>query len=131
MDAEKPLYKAGYVVRGHQEKEKGRLEHTITTVRQISTRMLSAIAAVFRLRLWGHDITQAYLQSARKLMRDVYLKPSMELELSSEQLLKLLEPLYGLADSGDYWNETMAQHLENDWDMKRTAGDVSPFLRKV
>jgi hypothetical protein len=42
------------------------------------------------------------LQSAEPLMRDVYIKPSAELEFSANQVLKLLRPLYGIADSGDY-----------------------------
>lgn len=130
IETNEPIHKARYVVQGHKDKEKNRLVHNSTTVRQSSTRVLTALAAVFGLRVWSHGITQAYLQSASKLMRDVYLKPSKEFELSSDQLVKLLKPLYGLADSGGYWNVTMAKHREDDLGLKHTAGDMSLFLRK-
>jgi hypothetical protein len=48
-------------------------------------------------------VTQSYFQSAEPLIRDVYIKPSTEFELDASQVLKLLRPLYGLADSGDNW----------------------------
>ena len=125
------IHKAPFVVQGHKEKEKRQLVHNSTTVRQSSTSLLIALAAIFGFRVWTHDITQAYLQSAIQLLRDVYLKPSKELELGSHQLLKLLKPLYGLADSGDYWNVTMAKHVQADLGMNETAGDMSLFFKNV
>lgn len=38
-------------------------------------------------------------------MRDVFEKDMSELQLRTDQLPKLLRPLYGLTDSGDYWHE--------------------------
>ena len=52
--------------------------------------------------MFSTDVTQAYLQSAEKLMRDVYVKPSKEFELQPDQVLKLFKPPYGLAEIGDY-----------------------------
>lgn len=50
----------------------------------------------------SQDVSEAYLQSAERLMRDICVKPTREFKLSEKQLLKSLKPLYGLADSGDY-----------------------------
>ena len=66
----------------------------------------------------------AYLQSASELLRDVYLKPGKEFELPTNHILKLLRPLYGLVDSGDYWNETFSNHIKNDLGMKSSALDM-------
>lgn len=90
--------------------------------------MVIALAAVFGFGVWTHDISQAYLQSAEKLMRDVFIKPSREFELAPNQLLKLLKPLYGLPDSCDYWHTTFAAHIENDLGM---VADQSTFFKHV
>jgi hypothetical protein len=54
-------------------------------------------------KVWTQYVTQAYLQSAGILALDVYVdKPAPELELNADQALKLLRPLCGLADSGEF-----------------------------
>jgi hypothetical protein len=61
-------------------------------------------------------------------MRDVYIKPSAEFELNANQVLKLLRPLYGLADSGDYCGSTLINHLKEELGMKQTVGDPAMFF---
>ena len=92
---------------------------------------MRALFPCFGFRVWSEYINNSYLQSASKLLRDVYLKPGKEFELPSNHLLKLLHPLYGLADSGDYWNETFASHMKNDLGMKSSAEDISFFFFKA
>ena len=125
------IYKARYVVQGHRDKDKDFIVHESKTLRQSSKKLILALAAIFGFRVWTHDVKQAYLQSFQNLMRRVYLKPSKEFELSSDQLVQLLKPLYGLADSGDYWNRTMNLHLQDDLGMKSTTGDISLFVKSV
>lgn len=36
-----------------------------------------------------------------------FIKPPKELELGPDELIKLLYPLYGLAESVDYWGSTL------------------------
>ena len=131
VETDRPYFKARFVAQGHKDRDKPSLLHNTTTVRQSSIRVLLALAAIFGFRLWSIDVNNAYLQSASNLLRDVYLKPGKDFELPSGHLLKLLRPLYGLADSGDYWNETFAQHIKQDLKMKATAQDMSFFFRKV
>jgi hypothetical protein len=47
------------------------------------------------------------------------------------QLLKLLRPLYGLADSGDYCGRTLSNHLRKDLGMESTTGDPALFFKTI
>ena len=61
-------------------------------------------------------------------MRKVYLKPPKALNLSSDELLELIKPLYGLPDAGDYWDRTMADHLRKDINMVPTYHDIALYF---
>ena len=105
--------------------------HSATNLRSASVRLITAIAAIFGLRIWSQDISQAYLQFTEELLRDVYVRPTKEFKLDEGQLLKLIKPLYGLSESGDHWFSTMSSHLMHDLDMQRTAVDVSLFFKRL
>lgn len=90
-----------------------------------------ALAAIFGFRIWSQDVTQAYLQSAGTLLRDVYVKPPKEFHLAPNQLLNLLKPLYGLTDAGDYWDATITHHLKNDLEMRASALDIRLFFKLI
>lgn len=81
-------------------------------------------------KLWAHDITQAYLQSDSPLVRNVYIKPPPELRMPKGRVLRLIKPLYGLADSGDYWGSTSSRHHQMDLGMRNTCGDLSLYYRR-
>jgi hypothetical protein len=83
----------------------------------------------FGCSLWTS--LKRFLQSAEDLMRDVYLDPKGEFELSSDQVLKLLKPLHGLADSGDYSGATFSHHLSQDLGMQQTVGDPAFFCKHI
>lgn len=72
--------------------------------------MLFGIAQIFGFRLFSGDVTQAYLQSAEKLKRDIFIDPPNQFNLSPDELPKLMKPLSGLAECGDYWNKTFRNH---------------------
>lgn len=131
VETDKPRFKARFVIHGNQDKDKNQLVHTSTTIKHASTRLLVALASCFGFRLWSQDISQAYLQSASELLRDIYLKPGKEFEIEGNKLLKLLRPLYGLSDSGDYWNTTFSDHIKKDLNMASTVADYSFFFKMV
>jgi hypothetical protein len=49
-----------------------------------------AIASIWGFTVWSEDITQAFVQSAGKLMRNVYIHPPAEFNLSPNIILKLV-----------------------------------------
>ena len=85
---------------------------------------------MFGFDVWSHDITQAYLQSDIPPQRNVFLRPPSELKFPKGQLLRLVKPLYGLADSGDYWGSTNSRHHVRDLGMVPTTGDLSLYFRR-
>lgn len=94
-ETNQPRLKARFVIHGNRDKDKNILVHTSTTVKYSSTTLLVALAECFVFLIWSQDISQAYLQSESELIRDVYLNPGKDLEISRDKLLKLLRPLYG------------------------------------
>lgn len=127
IETDNPIYNARYVAHGHRDREKNELVHSSTTARQRSTRFMLSLAAIFDFRVWIQDISQAYLQGAEHLTRDMYLKPLPELKIPDGYYLTLLRLTYGLADSGDIWNATFSNHLENDLGLARTVTEMSMF----
>ena len=128
---EKEVWKARYVVQGHKDKLKTSLVHDVSTARQFSVKMLVGLAVLCGFRLYSTDVTQAYLQSAENLMRDVYIKPSREFTLGPDQVLKLLKSLYGLADSGDYCGRTLKRYLIEELGMKQNITDGAFFFQQL
>jgi hypothetical protein len=49
--------------------------------------------------------------------------------LAPNDLLQLILPLYGIAESGDYWGETLTEHHINDLKMTQTKLDFSLFFK--
>lgn len=125
------LYKARFVVQGYRDKLNTSLVHDATTCRPQSARLLIGLAAIFGFTVFSTDVTQAYLQSNQELQREVFLNAPPELHLNHDQLLKLLKPLYGLPDSGDYWARTMKHHLVQQMGMTPTLGDKSFFFKHI
>lgn len=67
----KPRFEARYVILGNKDMDKYLLVHNSTTMRQVSTRLLVALAAKFGFKLWSQDISKAYLQSVTQLVTDI------------------------------------------------------------
>lgn len=88
------------------------------------------ISAIYVFRIWVQDVSQEYLQASEKLGRKLFIKPTAEFQLSEDKLLSLLKPLYGLSDSGDYWNNALAKHLTQDVKMIPSTGGLSLYSRR-
>jgi transposase InsO family protein len=122
--------KARFVLGGHRDRERKSLIHNSTTLKHQSVRLILALASVFGFDLWSSDVNQAYLQSAEKLQRDIFIRPE-ELDLGPDELLQLVLPLYGITESGDYWGETLTEHHIKDQQMTQTKQDFSLFFKHV
>lgn len=127
----KEILKARFVIGGHRDRSKDKLVHVSNTVRKDSVRMLLSLASILGFDVWSTDIRQAYLQS-NPLLRDVYVKPpDGVIELGPDELLKLLKPLYGLSDAGDYWSTTLNAFHVRMLRMREVTGDFALFFRHI
>lgn len=124
------VWKARFVVQGHRDKMKNSLVHDILVSRQYSVKILVELASSLGFQIFSTDVTQAYLQSSESLQRDIYIRPPPELSLKPDKVLKLLKPLYGLAESGDYWGRTFRNHLEKKLGMQSIVADPSFYFQK-
>jgi Reverse transcriptase (RNA-dependent DNA polymerase) len=83
------------------------------------------------IEVWTLDISQAFLQAANENIREIFLQPPKEMELSSDEVLKLTKPLYGLFDSGDRWHHILRYHHVQDLQMEPLDADPSLHFRSI
>jgi len=62
------------------------------------------------MKIYLRDISQAYTQSTTPLARNVFIRPPADLGYPDSKLLRVVQPLYGLAEAGTYWFHTYYQH---------------------
>lgn len=107
--------------------------HDVMTLRPTSIRLILSLAAICGLRLFSHEVNQMYLQSREPFSREVYLRPKAKnrhlFGVSADKILNLKKSLYGMCDSGDYWNATIDSHLTDELKMKRAVSDLSLYFK--
>lgn len=127
-DNSPPILKAKFVLGGHKDRERHALPHDERTVRPESFRLLIALATTLRLRFLVADWKQGNIQSKSQLLRKIFICPK-ELNLAQDELVQVLLPVYCLPDSGEYWSDTLANHLREHCQFQRSATDLSFWLR--
>lgn len=125
-----PQLKARFVIGGHRDRDRHKQIHDTRTVRPESIRVLVAIATIFGMRLSIFDWLQSYTQSGSNLLRDVFISPS-ELHLTPQQLVQILLPVYGLTESGEYWGDTLSNHLREHCSFKQSTTDLAFWLKSI
>lgn len=68
----------------------------------------------FCLILWSQDVSQANLQAAEKLMRNVHVKVPGKFQLGPGQVIKLLKYTYGPTYAGDYWHHKITINIRGE-----------------
>lgn len=63
-------------------------------------------------------------------MRDVYLKPPDDFNVDPDQLLQLVNPLYGLSEIGGYWDRNLRTHWQEDLGMNICVSDPAFFYKQ-
>ena len=104
-------FKARLIARGFTQRKGVDYTKIFAPVAPIqSIRGVLAVAAMQDWEVDSIDIKQAYLNS--NLQHDVYLKPPVGTKMPLGKVLKLINGLYGLKQSGREWNTEMDSHLQ-------------------
>lgn len=122
-------FKARFVIQGFRDPDKKSMLHPATNITIPKMRLLFALASIFGFRVWTTDVTMAFLQSATKGMRKIFVEGLPEMELDANEVLELLRPLYGLADSGDRWHATLQHHHVADLQMEALDSEPAFYFR--
>lgn len=129
----KDMAKVRYIAQGFDDAPKNMLTNDVSDLGKTSIRLLLCIDAMRALRLFSHDVTQAYLQAKKMLIRVVYVrhKPGDRhlFGVAEDELLKLLKLPYSQCDSDDYWNITVDEHLVKHLGMGQAVSDVSLYFQ--
>lgn len=107
------------------------LVYNTSTCEQHSSKTLIKIGSIFGFRIFSSDATQANLQSAEKLMRDVHIKPLPQICSGQNQVLQLIKPLHELAKRGNYQGRIRKYRIVENPGMKSKRSDAVLFCKRV
>ena len=63
------------------------------------------------------------------MKRNVFVRPEI-IELAADELLQVMKPLYGLTESGDYFEgKQLSDHHKKDLKIDASHGDLSLFFK--
>ncbi|KAM4062355.1 reverse transcriptase (RNA-dependent DNA polymerase) [Hirsutella rhossiliensis] len=125
----KPYEKSRLVVQGHGDFEKTTLLTQSPTIQRVSQRLILAIAPGLLqgngMTLSLRDITQAYPQSQTELFRTIltYLPTELQGKYPHGTIIRVIKPLYGIAEAGVHWYRTYQQHHLKNLDMSTSTYD--------
>jgi hypothetical protein len=128
----KPYEKSRLVVQGYNDSGKETVLTQSPTIQRCSQRLILALApSLIRAGdhiLTGRDITQAYPQSETDLQRAIYarLPESLEQSYPEGTVMRIIKPLYGIAESGVHWYATYHKHFTTR--MKMMTSSYDPCL---
>ena len=125
----RPYEKSRLVVQGYGDDEKRGILTQSPTIQRCSQRLILALAPALRqlgMTLAIRDITQAYTQSKSSLNRLVLAHLPQELKGRYPQgtILRVVKPLYGIAEAGVHWFETYQRHHKERLRMSTSAFDA-------
>ena len=105
----------------------------LPTIQRVSQRLILCLAAITidgtadGSQLYLRDISQAYVQSSTKLVRDFYIRAPAELStalgVTKGTVVKIVRPLYGIPEAGNHWFKTYHTHHAKKLNMDQSTYD--------
>jgi hypothetical protein len=123
-----PYEKSRLVVQGYNDKGKHEILTQSPTVQRPSQRLILALApALLNKSMFVElrDITQAYPQAQTELFRTVlaHLPKELLTKYPEGTIIRVIKPLYGIAEAGVHWFATYQGHHCKELDMATSTYD--------
>lgn len=97
---EKAYEKSRLVVQAYNDDGKGTVLTQSPTIQRSSHRLILALKAILgtyrRVALYLHDISQAYIQSTTRLLREFYIYGPPVMGLPPGTIILVVKPLYDI-----------------------------------
>ena len=130
---DKAFEKSRLVVQAYNDEEKSLVLTQSPTIQRVSQRLILCLAAITidgtadGSQLYLRDISQAYVQSSTKLVRDFYIRAPAELStalgVTKGTVVKIVRPLYGIPEAGNHWFKTYHTHHAKKLSMDQSTYD--------
>ncbi|KAI0993306.1 hypothetical protein K3495_g14878, partial [Podosphaera aphanis] len=112
------------LVQAYNDNVKKTLLTQSPTIQRSSQRLaLSFFVTLPDVNIYLRDISQAYTQSKSSLARDFFIRAPEEMGLTSNMVLKVVLPLYGIPEAGTHWFYTYQKHHIDMLNMKLSTFD--------
>ena len=129
-DIDKIFEKSQLIIQTYNNMKKNLVLTQTPTIQRISQRLVVCLAAVLQdgdVQLYLRNITQMYVQLKSSLNRDFYIRSSQKLiallKISSDCILKIIKPLYGIPEADNHWFVTYQNHHISKLDMMQSTYD--------
>jgi len=112
---DKPYEKSRLVIQGYGDEEKQHILTQSPTIQRASQRLVLALTPTLLAQgfvLWLRDITQAYVQSNSDLARKILARLPVQIrgDYPDDTVMRVIKPLYGIAEAGTHWWATYHNH---------------------
>ena len=124
-----PYEKSRLVIQGYNDDGKEAILTQSPTIQRASQRLMIAIAPSLLnqkgISLQLRDITQAYVQSETPLNRLIlaHLPDQIRHEYPEGTIMRIMKPLYGIAEAGTHWWATYSKHHRDNLSMNTSTFD--------
>lgn len=103
----------------------------LPTVQRVSQLILLCVAPCDEdIIMFLRDLTQAYTQSAKRIITRIFIEHPTSLNLDPAKILKVIRPLYGLPDRGLYRFGTYQSNHTEKLKMKHAIRDMCFLLTR-
>jgi hypothetical protein len=113
-----PYEKSRLIIQGYNDNDKKNILTKSPIIQRCSQRLIFAIAPTLimqGMQLCLRDITQAYPQSRDPLQRVIlaHLPKELKRKYPDGTILRVIKPLYGIAEAGVHWFDTYQPSPDN------------------
>lgn len=123
--------KSRLVAEGYSHQVATAISPNTPTMEKWSQRMIMELAlSIHGTRIFGHDITRAYIHSGLDVERNVFRKVPRKMVLPSHTVLPVVKRLYCLPEAVLHWYVTYLSHHIDELGMNKSRLDLCVLIKR-